>query len=131
MSKLNQNIIICTNFKKYLTFLPNPRSQGSAFSQFLISCCSSPLSHLLDMQHNHFLLLTPPQGSMVCKRQNNSLHGLLCFIPLNVICNMTTFRKDKNDPTAGVQGVCKGKSFTSILLYTSFPLMFGICPKSK
>ena len=37
------------------------------------------------------------------------LHGALCSIPFNLICNMTTFRKKKNstfDLTPGVEGVC-------------------------
>ena len=40
------------------------------------------------------------------------LHGALCSILVNLICNMTTFRK-KNvltfDPTLGVEGVCKDR----------------------
>ena len=27
--------------------------------------------------------------------QNMCLHGALCFISINLICNMTTFRKEK------------------------------------
>ena len=48
-----------------------------------------------------------------------------CFIPINLICNMTTFRKENwpFDPTPGVNGVCKGKIFASMLLYASFPFI--------
>ena len=39
---------------------------------------------------------------------------------------MTTFRKEKNkpfEPTPRVKGVCKGKIFAGMLLYTSLPLL--------
>ena len=39
-----------------------------------------------------FDLLTPPQGLRVSIIQNNSFHGALCSIPINLICIMTTYR---------------------------------------
>ena len=83
------------------------------------------------MQHDHLqkknvVLLTPSMGRGSEKGQNICLHAVLCFIPVNLICNMTTFRKEKNDlytPTLGFKGVCKGKIFNSMLLYASFPLL--------
>ena len=57
--------------------------------------------------------------------QNIFLQGVLCVIPVNVICNMTSFRKDKIpfDPIQGFKDVtCKGNIVASMLLYDSFPL---------
>ena len=50
------------------------------------------------MQHDHnqkksFDLLTKPNGSRVRVRQNMCLHGALHSISINLICNMSTFRR--------------------------------------
>ena len=45
------------------------------------------------------------------------LHGALCSMTTNLMCNMTTFRK-KNaltfDPTPGVEGVCLFVCFVAL-----------------
>ena len=53
------------------------------------------------------------------------LHCVLCFIPVNLICNILSEKKQKIhfDPTPGFKGVCKGKPFASMLFYASFPLI--------
>ena len=56
-----------------------------------------------------FDLLNPYRGQGYVKGQNNCLNSVLCFIPFNLICNMTTFRKENKitfDPTPGVKGKC-------------------------
>ena len=56
-----------------------------------------------------FDLLNPYRGRGYVKGQNNCLNSVLCFIPFNLICNMTTFRKENKitfDPTPGVKGKC-------------------------
>ena len=64
----------------------------------------------------------PSRGRGHVKGQHMCLHCVLCFIPVNLICNMKTLRKEKKpfDPTPGVKGVCKGKIFASMLLYALF-----------
>ena len=44
---------------------------------------------------NCFDLLTPSGGCGCIKGQNICLHCVLCFIAVNLTCNMTTFRKEK------------------------------------
>ena len=54
------------------------------------------------------------------------LHGALCSIPINFICNMTTFRKKivlTFDPTPGVEGVCKDRICACMVLFAPFPLI--------
>ena len=55
------------------------------------------------------------------------LHGALCSIPFNLICNMTTFSKKKCfdllTPPQGVKGVCKDRICASKVLYAPFPLI--------
>ena len=62
---------------------------------------------------NCFDLLTPCMGGGCVQGQNICLNGVLCFIPINLICYMTTFRKEKKAltlwPHPRVNGVCKGK----------------------
>ena len=53
------------------------------------------------------------------------LHGALCSIPFNLICN-DYFRK-KNvltfDPNPGVEGVCKDRICACMVLFAPFPLI--------
>ena len=52
------------------------------------------------------------------------LHGALCSIPFNVICNMTSFRKINVltfDPTLGVEDVCKDRISGCIVLCVLSP----------
>ena len=42
---------------------------------------------------------------MFVSGQNICLNGALCSSPLNLICNMTTFRKKKCFDRLGVEGV--------------------------
>ena len=55
---------------------------------------------------------------------------VLCFIPVNLICSMTTFRKlYKNDIlTPGVKGMCKDKIFVACycMLLSAFNLICDI-----
>ena len=51
------------------------------------------------------------------------LHGALCSIPFNVLCNMTTFSKKYFDPTQGIEDVSTCKIFATMLLHVSFPLI--------
>ena len=50
------------------------------------------------------------------------LHGALCSILFNLICNRTTFRKNvlTFDLTPGVEGVCKDRTYACMLLHSSF-----------
>ena len=50
------------------------------------------------------------------------VHGALCSIPINLICNMTTFRKNvlKFDSALGVEGVCKDRICACMLVHSSF-----------
>ena len=53
------------------------------------------------------------------------LYGALCSIPINLICNMNTFRKNDLtfDRAPGVEGVCKDRICACMLLHSSFPLI--------
>ena len=55
------------------------------------------------------------------------LHGALSSIPINLMCNMTTFRRKKNvltfAPIPGAEGVCKDRMCACMLLHLSFPLI--------
>ena len=54
--------------------------------------------------------------------QSVTLHVGLNFFHFNLICNMTTFRKEKeNDP--GVVGVCNESMFAFMVLCAQFPLI--------
>ena len=44
-----------------------------------------------------FDLLTPSSGRWCVKGKNICLHDVLCFIAVNLICNMTTFRKENKN----------------------------------
>ena len=54
------------------------------------------------------------------------LHGALCSIPINLICNMTTFRKKIVDlwPCSRGRGCVKGQAMCLHLLHLSFPLIW-------
>ena len=70
------------------------------------------------------LTFLTPSGGCRCKRAEYLLHCVLCFIPVNLTCNLTTFIKDKNDLlTTGIKGMCMGKTFASMLVNSSFPLI--------
>ena len=91
-----------------------------------LGLCSSLLflQCTMTFRKNCFDLLTPSGGCMCIIGQNIGLHCVLCYIPDNLTCNMTTFRKKwPFDPTPGIKGVCKGKIFSK-LLYASFPLIW-------
>ena len=53
------------------------------------------------------------------------LHGALCSFPINLICNVTNFKKNvlTFDPNLGVEGVCKDKICACMILHSSFPLI--------
>ena len=53
------------------------------------------------------------------------LHGALCSIPFNLICNMATFSKKvlPLDPTPGVEVVCKDRMCACMVLYSPFSLI--------
>ena len=54
------------------------------------------------------------------------LHGGLCSIPFNLICNTTTFKKKTVltfDPTLGAKGVCKDRICACVLLHSLFSLI--------
>ena len=52
------------------------------------------------------------------------LHGDLCSIPFNSICNMTTFGKKNVDSTPGVECVCVREEYCAcMVLYAPFPLV--------
>ena len=49
------------------------------------------------------------------------LHGALCSIPFNLICNMTTFSKEMFrpfDPTPGAEGESKDRICDCMLLHS-------------
>ena len=70
-----------------------------------------------------FYLLAPTIDRGFVKGQI-IFHGILCYIPFNLICNMTTFRKKTFWPHPRGQGVVLGKIFASMLLYTSLPYIW-------
>ena len=41
-------------------------------------------------------IFTHPRGRGCVKMLNVMLHGVLCFVPFNLICNMITIRKKNN-----------------------------------
>ena len=54
------------------------------------------------------------------------LHGALCSVPINLICNMTTFRKKKSFYLlipSGDGGVCKDRICAYMVLYCTFHLI--------
>ena len=53
------------------------------------------------------------------------LHGALYSIPINLICNMITFRENvlTFDPTPEVEGACKDRICACMLLHLPFPLI--------
>ena len=70
------------------------------------------------------LTFLPHLGVVDVIGQNICLHCVLCFIPVNLTFNLTTFRKDKNDLlTQGFKGQCMCKTFASMLVNASFPLI--------
>ena len=57
----------------------------------------------------------------MCKG-NFSLYVVVHFIPFNMICNMTFFRKKMFWPfDLGAEGQCKGKTFICMLFCLSLP----------
>ena len=62
-------------------------------SKCLLLCKSILLSPLFYIQHNHiqnlFYAIIQPTVECECKGENMCLHGALCPIPFNLICNMT------------------------------------------
>ena len=62
------------------------------------------------MQHDHlqkkkcFYLLIPSRGRGWVKRRTICLHSVLCFIPVNLICNMTIHSERKSDLLTPHQG---------------------------
>ena len=53
------------------------------------------------------------------------LHGALCPIPFNLICNKTTYRKNvlTFDPIPGTEGVSKDRMCACKLLHSRFDLI--------
>ena len=47
-----------------------------------------------EVKQGKFFELISPGGRGCVKGQNVCLHGALCAIPINLICNITTFRKE-------------------------------------
>ena len=68
-----------------------------------------------------------PRGQGCVKIQSASLHVCLHFFQFNLICNMTTFIKEKIiypfDPTSGVLGVCNDSIFAFMVLCAKFTLV--------
>ena len=93
-TKFNQNVIICTISISDL--LPQPkRSVVGIRSNILLACCTV---HFFPFTTNTFRRKKYFDPHLRCrgcvKGQNICLHGVLCFIPFNLICNMTSFRKE-------------------------------------
>ena len=55
------------------------------------------MCRLAKQKQGKFFELISPGGRGCVKGQNVCLHGALCAIPINVICNITTFRKEMFD----------------------------------
>ena len=76
------------------------------------------------MKHNlqkkkSFYFLPQYKGHGCVKGQNICMHGVLCFILINLICNMTTFRKESKltfwpHPKGQGYSKCKIKIFANI-----------------
>ena len=128
VNKFNQNRLICTISLSDL--FTKPKGAGVCirshnllcnvlhFFPFNLIICNIIFFRIF------FDPLTPFRGIGYVRGQSICLHGVLNFIPVNLICNMTTFRKENHfDPTPGVKGKSKGKLFASMLLYASFPLI--------
>ena len=90
VTKFNQIILI---FKiKSLTSLPNPKGQGGAFCQTFKMhnvMCTIPF-----FRKKGFYLLSPYRNQGCVIGQNICMHGVKCFIIINLISNMPTFKKE-------------------------------------
>ena len=52
------------------------------------------MQHVYSQEEND--IFTHPRGRGCVKMLNVMLHGVLCFVPLNLICNLITIRKKDN-----------------------------------
>ena len=70
-----------------------------------------------------FYLLTWHTG---WRCMNMCLHGALCSIPINLICNMTTFREKSFNlwPHPRVEGVCKDRICVCMVIQATFALIW-------
>ena len=79
--------------------------------------------NILTSTQLQYLTFQPnPRGQACVKIQSVTLH----FFHFSLICNMTTFRKEKKwpfDPTPGGVGVCNDGIFAFLVLSAPFPLI--------
>ena len=84
--------------KMFWPFDPIPRLNVSVNTEYVLAWCSIIHSISFDMQPDHFqknLLTfwpTPAAEGILKDRIHSRIHGVLCSIPFNLICNMTIFR---------------------------------------
>ena len=121
VTKFNQIILICKNSMSYglLPFYSTQKDSDVHMVKHFNRIIKCDIKKSFD-------LLSPYRGRGCVKGQNICMHGVLCFILINLIYNMTTFRKESKltfDPTQGFKGKCKSKIFANMLLYASFPLI--------
>ena len=120
--------LICT-ISMSGVFTQPKRSGVCIRSNTLLACCVAlhffPFNFICNMatfRKNCFDHLTSSHESRVCKMHSICLNCVLYFILVNFLCNMTIFGKDfflAFRPYQWVEGVCMGKIFGSMLLYTS------------
>ena len=106
---------------RYLTFQPDPEVRGVCKVEVLASMLvytSFPLIWYATWPHSDFFT----HRLTVCVRTEYVLAWCSKPHSLNLICNMTTFRKI--DPTPGAEGVCKDRICACIGLYAPFPLIW-------
>ena len=103
ITKVNQVTIVQSNYT-YLyilmsDLLPNPKDQGCGLGQTFQ--LHNMICNTTFLKRECFDLVTPHRGRVCVKGHTTCLHGVLCFISINLIWGMTTFQKKHFDPTPG------------------------------